>query len=83
MAGENLPPVASGASFRSVQATSRLVGLSRGETVENVTALLRMLADFVGDRPDETPFTAESRAGVAMMLDMAIDALRTLDSEAR
>ncbi len=68
---------------RETNRTSRLIGLSDAETVENVTHVLSMLADFIGDRPDESALTPEIRAGVALMLDMAVDALGTVDSPRR
>jgi hypothetical protein len=59
---------------------SRLVGISDAETVENVSHVLSMIADFIGDHPDESALTPEVRAGVALMLDMAVDALGTVGS---
>jgi len=68
---------------RETNRTSRLVGLSDAETVENVTHVLSMLADFIGDRPDESALTPEIRAGMALVLDMAVDALGTIESMRR
>lgn len=62
---------------------SRLIGLSDAETVENVSHVLSMLADFIGDRPDQTVLTPEVRAGLSLMLDMAVDALGSVQANRR